>query len=244
MRLRKAVSAWMPDVDRDVGEELGVTSSGQPIRLGDLLVQAKVLTEAQLQAALEEQRRYGGRLGSTLVRLGYVTEDLLVKALARQLNIADVDPLGVPPSSSVLARMPQANWESMRLYPVGYDAARRVLVIATFDPLNRPVLDELARVMGTAVEPRLASESRILAALKNAFGSTSPTAPTPDSVQQNLRAFDEAADSNVCAVAALLQIMVEKGVAAPTQASTHLARLAQFRTQSTTSPPQQNTSQR
>ena len=56
-------------------------------RLGEILVQAGVIDEFQLSAALEEHRRCGHRLGITLVRLGFLEENDLVRALAAQLQL-------------------------------------------------------------------------------------------------------------------------------------------------------------
>lgn len=82
-----------------------------PIRLGDLLIKAGVVNDAQLNAALNEQRQWGGRLGAILVRMGALSEDLLVKALAHQLNIpraaiGPTDPIVVP--QQILDRIDRA----------------------------------------------------------------------------------------------------------------------------------------
>ena len=61
------------------------------IRLGDLLIKAKVITDSQLKSALAEQAKWGGRLGEILVRMNIVTEDMLVKALSKQLNLPAVN---------------------------------------------------------------------------------------------------------------------------------------------------------
>ncbi|MCP4502144.1 MAG: hypothetical protein GY822_19475 [Deltaproteobacteria bacterium] len=196
-----------------------------PLRLGDLLISAKVLTEHQLHAALEEQRQYGGRLGSTLVRMGFVSEDLLVKALAKHLQIADVDPQKSVAPSVVLARFPKESWERMRVFPVGFDEQRRVLVLATFDPLNKPVLDEISRIMGTAVEPRIAGESRILAALKQAFGAVHSPDTASTHWQQSLHGIGDAASSNVYAALAILELSAEKGLCVSAEAGARSQKL-------------------
>ena len=70
------------------------------IRLGDLLVKAKVISDSQLKAALAEQQKWGGKLGELLVRMNFLTEDMLVKALSKQMNVPAVNlesVAGVPP---------------------------------------------------------------------------------------------------------------------------------------------------
>ena len=59
----------------------------QKIRIGDLLVQNRVISEAQLEAALAEQKKSGRKLGRVLVDLGLVDEDQLLKFLSKQLDI-------------------------------------------------------------------------------------------------------------------------------------------------------------
>src|SRR5262249_2398430 len=61
------------------------------IRLGDLLVQNKVISEGQLQAALDEQKKSGRKLGKTLTDLGFMDEDRLLNFLSQQLQIPFVD---------------------------------------------------------------------------------------------------------------------------------------------------------
>ena len=66
---------------------------GRPekIRLGEILVQQKLLTEEQLKGALQEQKQLGRRLGRVLTDKGIITEEQLAEALARQLNLTYVD---------------------------------------------------------------------------------------------------------------------------------------------------------
>ena len=67
------------------------------IRLGELLVRAGVLDEYKLNAALAEQQRWGGRLGRVLVDMGFVSEEILVKALSKQLAVPVAQSGTLPP---------------------------------------------------------------------------------------------------------------------------------------------------
>ena len=62
------------------------------LRIGELLIQAGLITASQLQSALTAQRIFGGRLGTNLVEHGFVSEVDLARVLARQLGITMVDP--------------------------------------------------------------------------------------------------------------------------------------------------------
>src|SRR5438552_16709316 len=64
------------------------TTLSKPSRLGELLVAGGVITPQQLKEALDYQRTKGGRLGVCLIKLGYLTEDILHSVLTRQFGVA------------------------------------------------------------------------------------------------------------------------------------------------------------
>lgn len=142
------------------------------IRLGDLLIKAGVVNDAQLNAALNEQRQWGGRVGAILVRMGALSEDLLVKALSRQLNIPRAqigpsDPINVP--QQILERIDRNICESGLLLPVAYIQERRTLQVAVADPFNVVALDDLSRRVGLRIEPLIAGETLVLQAISRVF---------------------------------------------------------------------------
>jgi hypothetical protein len=129
----------------------------QPIRLGDLLVRAGVVSEFDVQRALNEQKRWGGRLGTTLVRMGVLTEDLLVKALAKQLDMprANLDAISLPPE--LRARLDRTFCERNTLVPLAVDQAQGRLLVAVSDPLGSTAPDEPLRQRCGAERPRAES---------------------------------------------------------------------------------------
>lgn len=143
------------------------------IRLGDLLIKAGVVNDAQLNAALNEQRQWGGRLGAILVRMGALSEDLLVKALSRQLNIpraqiGPTDAINVP--AQILERIDRATCEKGLLLPVQYIQERRTLQVAVADPFNVVAIDDLSRRVGLRIEPLIAGETQVMQAIGRVFG--------------------------------------------------------------------------
>lgn len=143
------------------------------IRLGDLLIRAAVVTDAQLNAALAEQKQWGGRLGTILVRMGALSEDLLVKALSRQLSIpraaiGPADPIVVP--DAILARVDRATCEKNLIVPVGYVHERRAVQVALADPFNVVAVDDFGKRVGLRVETLLAGETTILQAIGRVYG--------------------------------------------------------------------------
>lgn len=143
------------------------------IRLGDLLIKAGVVNDTQLNAALNEQRQWGGRLGAILVRMGALSEDLLVKALSRQLNIpraqiGPTDAINVP--AQILERIDRQTCEKGLLLPVQYIQERRTLQVAVADPFNVVAIDDLSRRVGLRIEPLIAGETTVMQAIGRVFG--------------------------------------------------------------------------
>jgi Type II secretion system (T2SS), protein E, N-terminal domain len=107
------------------------------IRLGDLLVKAKVVSESQLKAALAEQQKWGGRLGEILVRMSLVTEDMLVKALSKQLNVPAVNleaVQGIP--AHVRAKIPSDIARDLVALPLQLREEGKALMVASHRTSN------------------------------------------------------------------------------------------------------------
>ncbi|MFO0728377.1 MAG: hypothetical protein U1E65_31670 [Myxococcota bacterium] len=158
----------------------------QRIKLGELLVRAGVLDEARLKAALHEQERWGGRLGATLVSMGFVAEDILVKALSKQLAvpIARLDQLDVP--ESVLEKIDLDFAKTHGLVPERYFADKRTLVVAMADPINVTAIDEISRRTGCRIQPTVGGERAINYAITQLYGADMPELATQGLMLDNL----------------------------------------------------------
>ncbi|MEW5794970.1 MAG: DUF4388 domain-containing protein [Candidatus Zixiibacteriota bacterium] len=118
------------------------------LRIDEILLWQGLVNEDQVKAALEYQREHGGRLGSHLVRLGYVTEEQLLGALARQFNCETVvlSRVAIPPD---IVRMLPANLAVARtVIPFAYDKATNTLSIACENPKDKDLIEELKFVTG------------------------------------------------------------------------------------------------
>jgi hypothetical protein len=126
-------------------------------RLGDLLVEARLIDEFQLQAALGHQRRFGNRLGVALVKLGFLREEDLMAVLAQQLGLPVVRLAGKRIAPDVLARVPEALLEKHGCLPlfVRREGEQDVLYVGLADPCDRSVRDDLARVVRMPLRPVL-----------------------------------------------------------------------------------------
>ena len=138
-------------------------------RLGEILTDAGLLSDVQLKAALQEQRKWGGKLGRTLVEMGFVDEDSMALALSRQLNIpkVDLDTVKLPPSVVQLLRIDAA--ERYGVFPLGGDPAHKVLHIASSDPTNLEALQELSFQIGMRIQQSVASASGIDRAIRRYY---------------------------------------------------------------------------
>jgi len=131
------------------------------IKIGDLLVKAGVITDLQLHAALAEQQQWGGKLGDILVRMEFLTEEILVRALSKQTGILRADLTGDPDRPS-LALIPAEVAEEFGLVPIGLKDEGRTIVVAMSDPLNIGVTDHLRSLTGAKkIDSQLAGASAI-----------------------------------------------------------------------------------
>ena len=115
-------------------------------KLGELLVQAGAIDDAQLQSALGEQRQWGRPLGMTLVRMGFLDEDTLIQTLASQLKLPVVKLGGKQVNPEVLERVPIDLAEKHRCIPllVNDEGGQQVLYLGMEDPADLDALDEIS----------------------------------------------------------------------------------------------------
>lgn len=135
------------------------------IKIGDLLVKAGVITDLQLRAALAEQQQWGGKLGDILVRMEFLTEEVLVRALSKQTGIPRAD-LSGPGDRAALALIPPDVAEEFGLVPMQLKDEGRTIVVAMSDPLNLGVTDHLRSLTSAKkIEAQLAGPSAIRTAI-------------------------------------------------------------------------------
>jgi type IV pilus assembly protein PilB len=139
------------------------------VRLGDMLVKKGLLNMEQLQAALKHQRDQGGRLGSILVDLGFVSDDAIVTALCTQYDVPSVNLAHFQIDPEVIRLIPietAIRYQVLPLKKVG-----TLLTVAITDPTNVLALDEIKFMTGYHVEPVVASQSAIRQAIEQFYGT-------------------------------------------------------------------------
>jgi type IV pilus assembly protein PilB len=139
------------------------------LRLGEILVKAGLISESQLQAALAEQRRWGGRLGRLLVDMGLIAEPTVAVALSRQLGMPCVNLATTQVSAQAVKLLPVQAAERFGVMPLALDATGRVLRLATSDPTNYEALHDIAFSTGFKIDPVLAGPSDIDKAIRRYY---------------------------------------------------------------------------
>ncbi len=162
------------------------------VRLGELLVNAKLITTADLEAALSEQQATGDRLGAILVRRGLLSESQVTQILSQQLSIPWVSLHHIDWSEALLNMVPAEVAREMRIVPVYVRHVRRVgdvLYVAMEDPCAGSALQEVSTLSGLRVRPMIASPSDITRVLIAHYGLEDPSEEEmEDRVTMNYRA--------------------------------------------------------
>ncbi len=142
---------------------------------------AGILSETQLRSALAEQRKWGGKLGHTLVQMGFVDESSMVHALSRQLHIPAVELDSLAVAEHVLRMFRVDLAERYAVFPIEADVAHKVLTLASSDPTNVEALQELAFHTGQKVHVVVSSASAIERAIrKHYYGGATNTTASPE----------------------------------------------------------------
>ncbi len=143
------------------------SSEGKVGRLGDRLVQAGIITTDQLGKALEEQKRNGGILGSNLIKLGYISEGDLSRFLSKQYGFPAIDLSKIEISPELLKLVPLEVVQKQKVLPVS--RAGSTLVIATSDPTNYLVFDDIKFLTGYNIDVVVTGESSLKDAINKYY---------------------------------------------------------------------------
>ena len=137
-------------------------------RIGQILVDMGFITDEQLEMLLEEQSQNPGQLlGKIAEDMGLITDDQIAQGLAEQMNIQFVDLEGVEIPKNILAEVSDAMAQLYRVLPLRL--SDDVLTIATCDPQNLAMQDELRRFLGFEIRLLVATEVQIEKALKKYY---------------------------------------------------------------------------
>jgi len=141
-----------------------------PEKLGELLVRNSVISSQQLGKALEDQKASGGRLGESLIRLGFLGEIELVRFLSEQYGMPSVNLTEIEIPSDVINNIPTDVAIKYQVIPVSL--RDNTLIVAMVDPSNIFATDDIKFLTGYRIEALIASESSMRQALDAHYGTT------------------------------------------------------------------------
>ncbi len=137
-------------------------------KLGELLIKKNLLTQAQLEEALQAQVIFGGKLGTVLIEMGLITEDILAEILAQLLSIPCAKPgqlQNIP--ENVIKIISAELAEKHKVMPVSVSGKKLTLAMA--EPHKLQAIDEISFRTGYIIRPILALEVRLVFALENYY---------------------------------------------------------------------------
>jgi type IV pilus assembly protein PilB len=142
-------------------------------KLGELLVEAGLITEAQLEEVLEESKKNSGtRIGNILVKKGYASEIDISQTLSFQLNIPFVDISSTTIDPEAIESVNERLAKKYLLVPLYFEG--KILVVAMADPLNLNAIDDVSFSAGLQVRPCVATPSDIGEAIRIHYHLSQP----------------------------------------------------------------------
>ena len=142
----------------------------EKVRLGEILLQQGLLTEQQLQAALDEQKKSGRKLGRVFVDKGFVSEEQISNALARQLQIPYVNLKHFTVKPEVANRLPET--QARRFRALVLEDSGNAYRVAMADPTDLFAFDELSRFLKRDIQLVVVTESLLLQTIDRVYRRT------------------------------------------------------------------------
>lgn len=193
----------------------------QRIRLGDFLVEKNLITDEQLQEALNQQKTSGKKLGKIIVDSGFVKEDEIAKALARQLNIKYVDLKAFTPNPNAVKLLPEAAARRFRALVIKQFEGSDELEVALADPTDINAYDELSRILkNDNITFVSVTESGLLSTLDRVYHKTEAISSLSKELRselgtndlQNILGFGANVGAEDAPVAKLLQTIFDEAM--------------------------------
>jgi type IV pilus assembly protein PilB len=140
-----------------------MTELRRKLRLGDLMIQQGLITQDQLRIAIIEQEQNNIPLGRQLVRLGFVSENMVRDLVAHTIGQESIDLSTVVADVDALSMVPEDFSRRFHLLPVAYEDATKTMIVAMADMFNVVALDQLRAMLGGHIQlkPVLAGEAQL-----------------------------------------------------------------------------------
>jgi type IV pilus assembly protein PilB len=152
-----------------------------PVRIGELLLKEKRITQDQLEQALNHQKAAGGKLGFNLVKMGFVKDEEITALLSKQYGVPSINLTQFDIDPGVIKLIPAETAQKYQIVPLSRAGA--TLTIAMTDPTNVFAMDDIKFMTGYNVEPVVASEIAIVDAIQKYYPAAAKVA-APKAVKE------------------------------------------------------------
>ncbi len=156
----------------------------EKVRLGEILVQQKLLSEDQLGLALQDQKRTGRKLGRVFVESGFVTEEQISGALAKQLDIPYINLKFFNINPDIVRLLPET--QARRFRAIALEDRRGTLLVGLSDPTDLFAYDEISRQVKRNIELAVVNETEVLSAIDRIYRRTDEITDFARELEQDL----------------------------------------------------------
>jgi type IV pilus assembly protein PilB len=158
-------------------------------KIGQLLVANKLITEEQLVKAIELQKKDGGRVGTNLIKLGFITDESLVQFLSKQYGVPAVNLATEPIDPAVVKYIPYEVSYKYQIFPISKNGASITLAMA--DPSNVFAIDDIKFMTGYNVKPVVASETSIKETIAKYYQQSASPSDALQDVMDSMADFSD-----------------------------------------------------
>jgi MSHA biogenesis protein MshE len=186
----------------------------EKVRLGDLLVQQKLISLDQLQFVLEQQKRSGRKLGRVLVDNGFISEDQISEALAKQLNVPYINLKYYNANLEIVRRLPEN--QARRFRALALEERNGAILIGMTDPTDLFAFDEISRLLKRDIDVAVVTEGQLLETIDRVYRRTDEISGLAKEISEELGegyidfgALSDTVGTEEAPVVKLLQTMFE-----------------------------------
>ncbi|MBI5909195.1 MAG: type II/IV secretion system protein [Betaproteobacteria bacterium] len=173
---------------------MAVTTAERPrkIRIGDLLIANKIISQEQLNTALADQKKSGRKLGRVLIENGFLSEDQMLNFLSQQLNIPYIDLKRFNYKAEIVRLIPEVH--ARRFRAIVLEDKPDGLMVGMADPTDIFAYDELARVLRRPLRLAVVKETELLKTVDRVYRRTEEISDLAAELEQELTAAGAGVD--------------------------------------------------
>ena len=176
--------ATEPQAPSEIDAKLAATPRQEKLRLGDVLLEQRLISQEQLSHALGQQRQTGKKLGRLLIEAGVITEEALAQGLARQLRLALVNLRTFPLKSETVRLLGES--PARRHRAIVLEDKGEYLLVGLADPLNLFAYDELQRLLKRPIRRAVIAESQLVPVLDRLYRRTEEISGLAKALEQDI----------------------------------------------------------